>query len=154
MPWLFCIFNDWRNVSINVHIRKHVVSVNKASYLFLLCLINDRGIYPTFSGFARASSYIIFSVRSLFKSYFLGVRSEFNTHNPAICQAYFLPLPHQNLTIGKLLYLYKTFTLKNFDTLPKPKYFLFPFPKRITFLSKHALLLSHPFLERSAYLNP
>ena len=72
----------------------------------LICLINDRGIYPTFSGFARGSSYIIFSVRSLFKSYFLGVRSEFNTHNPAICQAYFLPLPHQNLTIGKLLYLY------------------------------------------------
>ncbi len=59
-----------------------------------------------FSAFARGSSYIIFSVRSLFKSYFLGVRSEFNTHNPAICQAYFLPLPHQNLTIGKLLYLY------------------------------------------------
>ena len=72
----------------------------------LICLINDRGIYPTFSGFARGSSYIIFSVRSLLKSYFLGVRSEFNTHNPAICQAYFFPLPHQNLTIGKLLYLY------------------------------------------------
>ena len=83
------LFNNWRYVSINVHIRKHVVSVNKASCLFLLCLINDRGIYPTFSGFALASSYVIFSVRSLFKSYFLGVRSEFNTHNPAICQTYF-----------------------------------------------------------------
>ena len=74
----------------------------------LICLINDRGIYPTFSGFALASSYVIFSVRSLFKSYFLGVRSEFNTHNPAICQAYFLPLPYQNLTIVKLRYLTKT----------------------------------------------
>lgn len=74
----------------------------------------------TFSGFARGSSYIIFSVRSLFKSYFLGVRSEFNTHNPAICQAYFLPLPHQNLTIEKLRYLTKTLPLygaKSVDTL-------------------------------------
>ena len=68
------------------------------------CLINDRGIYPTFSGFALASSYVIFSVRSLFKSYFLGVRSEFNTHNPAICQAYFLPLPYQNLSISCFLF--------------------------------------------------
>ena len=66
----------------------------------LICLINDRGIYPTFSGFARGSSYIIFSVRSLFKIYFLGVRSKFNTHNPAICQAYFLPLPKRNLTFS------------------------------------------------------
>ena len=49
----------------------------------LICLINDRGDISTF----------------------LGVRSEFNTHNPAICQAYFLPLPKQNLTIGKLRYL-------------------------------------------------
>ena len=50
------------------------------------CLINDRGDISTF----------------------LGVRSEFNTHNPAICQAYFLPLPNQNLTIGKVRYLTKT----------------------------------------------
>ena len=89
----------------------------------LICLINDRGIYPTFSGFARGSSYIIFSVRSLFKSYFLGVRSEFNTHNPAICQAYFLPLPNQNLTIGKVRYLTKTLPFygsKKSCTLVKP----------------------------------
>lgn len=78
----------------------------------IICLINDKGIYPTFSGFALASSYVIFSVRSLFKSYFLGVRSEFNTHNPAICQAYFFH------------YLTKTSPLENFHTLPKPYHFI------------------------------
>ena len=48
----------------------------------LICLINDRGY-----------------------DHFLGVRSEFNTHNPAICQAYLLPLPNQNLSISCFIYV-------------------------------------------------
>ena len=74
-------------------------------FIALISLINDRGIYPTFSGFARASSYVIFSVQKLFSRSSLGVQRLIST-----------------LFLRRFFghYLIKTSPSKNFHTLPKP----------------------------------